>query len=148
MLLAIWTLVGAVFLLAAATAWAVVHVGPARLWTGLLAIGDSGLPLPLLRKDGRPDLVASVVLAVTAIVLLLMLVCGVFGGADVALGKPGDWYAVHWIVPALATVGAFIPLATTALLPVLLPYIVKRKHDVDAGVGPSQEDAPAPRPQP
>ena len=82
-------------------------------------IADSGIPLPLLRHNGRPDLVASIV------VLLAAVLC-------VSLLLGGSTYTGHGLalrIPALADLSAALP-AVGAWAAGLVAYVAKRGQDL------------------
>jgi len=103
---------------------------------------DNGLPVPLIRHNGRGDLVATLALLGFGVLAVILLV----GGSSVTLA-PNALIAGGTVeIPRLDSIGAGLAALTPAIGG-LIAYIVKRKHDLLDESGELSGPAPTP-PQP
>ena len=84
----------------------------------LYTFADNGFPLPFLRHNKRPDIIASVLVLVSLAFICVML----FGGSS---------YTGHGLVisvPTMANFGDILP-ALAAFATAMIGYVIKRKQD-------------------
>jgi hypothetical protein len=103
---------------------------------------DNGFPAPLLRHNGRGDLVATIVLLFAAVLALLLIL----GGSTYVAPEGSTLAGLTIIVPSLS---GLVP-ALAALIPVLaalVAYVSKRGQDIQADLAATGvTDAPTAEP--
>lgn len=80
---------------------------------------DNGLPVPLVRHNGRGDLIATIVVLFAACVAFLLM----FGGSTYSSG------GINIVVPTLQSFTS-AAVALVSVLGAIIGYVSKRKQDL------------------